>query len=254
MIISADVFNTMVVSWMIIAVVLFPFLIRIKAPYGRHSSLKWGPVLSNRLGWFIMELPTLLLFTTLFLSGNVIKTAVTWLIFSCWAIHYTYRIFIFPLRTRTKDKTIPLTIVIMAALFNLVNGFMNGYWLGFVSGVYDLSLLTNIRFIAGLVLFISGFIINQAADNYLINLRSEGKKGYFIPKGKLFKSISCPNFAGEMVEWIGFALMAWCMPALSFVVWTAANLIPRALHHHKWYSDTFADYPPDRKAIIPGVL
>jgi hypothetical protein len=33
-----------------------------------------------------------------------------------------------------------------------------------------------------------------------------------------------------------------------------ANLLPRALAHHRWYQQKFPDYPPDRKAIVPFVL
>jgi hypothetical protein len=57
-----------------------------------------------------------------------------------------------------------------------------------------------------------------------------------------------------MVEWGGFALMAWSLPALSFAIWTIANLLPRALQHHKWYQQTFSDYPAERKAVIPFIL
>ena len=39
--------------------------------------------------------------------------------------------------------------------------------------------------------------------------------------------------------------MTWCSPALAFAVWTLVNLLPRALHHHKWYQETFSDYPPE---------
>ena len=44
------------------------------------------------------------------------------------------------------------------------------------------------------------------------------------------------------------------LPALAFALWTAANLIPRALWRHRWYRRTFPDYPPSRRAVIPGVL
>jgi steroid 5-alpha reductase family enzyme len=30
--------------------------------------------------------------------------------------------------------------------------------------------------------------------------------------------ISCPNHFGEIIEWIGFAVIAWNLPALSFAV------------------------------------
>jgi hypothetical protein len=59
---------------------------------------------------------------------------------------------------------------------------------------------------------------------------------------------------GEIIEWSGFALMCWNLPALSFAIWTAANLIPRAVSHHAWYRRTFPDYPQDRHAVVPALL
>jgi hypothetical protein len=57
-----------------------------------------------------------------------------------------------------------------------------------------------------------------------------------------------------MIEWTGLALAA-CTPAsIAFLLFTIANLLPRALAHHKWYQQKFADYPKDRKAIIPFIL
>jgi 3-oxo-5-alpha-steroid 4-dehydrogenase 1 len=59
---------------------------------------------------------------------------------------------------------------------------------------------------------------------------------------------------GELIEWAGFAILCWNMPALAFFIWSAANLMPRALSHHKWYKKTFADYPEKRKALLPYLL
>jgi steroid 5-alpha reductase family enzyme len=138
--------------------------------------------------------------------------------------------------------------------FNLVNGFINGYWLGTMAPGYDIRWITDPRFLIGVVVFLTGFIINQVSDHKLIRLRAGGKTGYFIPRGGLFQLISCPNFFGEILEWTGFAIMTWSLPGLSFAIWTAANLIPRALHHHAWYRSTFPDYPQHRKALIPFLL
>jgi protein-S-isoprenylcysteine O-methyltransferase Ste14 len=149
----------------------------------------------------------------------------------------------------------PVIIMFSAIFFNLINATINGYWFGFVAPPYPENWLTDPRFIIGGIIFLAGFFINQAADKKLIDLRKGGRKGYFIPRGGLFDYISCPNFFGEILEWTGFALMAWNLPSLSFAVWTAANLIPRALDHHRWYNSYFKDeYPKKRKAVIPFVL
>ncbi|MBK7870944.1 MAG: DUF1295 domain-containing protein [Saprospiraceae bacterium] len=131
---------------------------------------------------------------------------------------------------------------------------MNGYWLGNLSVIYPESWLFDWRFIIGILLFITGFIINIYADNILIYLRKPGETDYKIPTGGLFKYISCPNHFGEILEWCGFALLCWNLPALSFAIWTAANLIPRALAHHRWYRTKFENYPSERQAVIPFVL
>jgi hypothetical protein len=57
-----------------------------------------------------------------------------------------------------------------------------------------------------------------------------------------------------MIEWIGFAIAAWSLPAFSFAFWTFANLAPRAALHHKWYQEKFPDYPKNRNPLIPNFL
>ena len=241
-------------TWIAVAVLTFLALQRFTAPYGRHANKKWGPMIPNRVGWVIMETPSLLIFAWLFLSGPVIKTNPMWIIFLLWTGHYFYRSLVFPFRTRTSGKKMPLVIPLMAVLFNIVNAGLNGYYLGYLAESYPLSWMHDPRFIFGLAIFLTGVFINQSADQKLMSLRKDGRKGYFIPQGGLFNYISCPNFFGEIVEWTGFAILAWNLPAFSFAVWTALNLIPRAVDHHRWYLEHFENYPKQRKAVIPYIL
>ena len=120
--------------------------------------------------------------------------------------------------------------------------------------MYSFSWLTDWRFLAGILLFFVGMYINMDSDRRLINLRKGGKSGYFVPYGGLFRFVSCPNLMGEIIEWSGWGLMCWCLPAFSFTLWTVANLLPRAVDHHRWYKNHFADYPPERKAVFPFIL
>jgi 3-oxo-5-alpha-steroid 4-dehydrogenase 1 len=246
-------FYLIVYIWIAIGVLIFPFVLKIAAPYGRHTTKNWGPLLPNRLGWIIMESPALLVFAGFFLFGSAPHNIVTWVFFTLYVFHYVNRTFIFPLRLRTPGKMMPVSIVLMALGFNFVNGFINGYYLGYLSD-YPLSWLTDPRFIIGIIMFVSGLAINWQTDNILIHLRKPGETGYFIPRGGFFTWISCPNHFGEIIEWCGFAVMTWSSPALAFAVWTIANLVPRALHHHKWYREKFAEYPKERKAVFPFVL
>ena len=198
-----------------------------------------------------MEMPAFLLFPVLVLSGPAEKTPFIWLLLILWTWHYFYRTLIFPFKLRTRGKKIPVLIVVMALIFNGINGFLNGYFLGFMH-TQELS-LNSFHVIFGLLLFFSGMVVNRRSDFLLINLRTNGQ-GYQIPKGFMFKYISCPNHFGEILEWTGFAVIAWNLPALSFALWTAFNLIPRSIDHHQWYKQRFDEYPEERRAIIPFLL
>lgn len=76
-----------------------------------------------------------------------------------------------------------------------------------------------------------------------------------IPHGGLFDYVSCANYFGELVEWFGWALAAWSLPAFAHFLFSCGNLVPRAMQHHRDYLAKFKEtYPRDRYAVIPGIL
>lgn len=253
MLISFSTYQVIFYLWISIAVSIFFLLLKIAAPYGRHSSAKWGPQIQNHIGWLLMELPALVVMVIFFVINFSEKMLVAEMLIGLFCLHYFNRSFIFPFRLRTKGKKMPVLIMLSGIFFNLANTFLLGYYFTYFSN-YDLNWFADIRFLTGFVLFLTGLWINWKADNILIHLRRPGETGYKITKGWLFNFISCPNMLGELIEWAGFALLCWNMPALAFFIWTAANLIPRALAHHKWYNSNFANYPKERKAILPKIL
>ena len=140
---SAADFNTLVIAWILLAVVIFPFVLKYVAPYGRHTKSSWGPLINNKAGWIIMESPALIVFSFFFLSGINAQNVVCWILFGFWMIHYINRTVIYPFRIRTKGKKIPLSIVLMAFFFNIMNGFINGYFLGSLATQYNQKWLNS---------------------------------------------------------------------------------------------------------------
>jgi len=114
--------NTLTIFWILIGVILFPVILKNKAPYGRHSSKKWGKNIKNKTGWILMELPALLVCPIFyFLNTSNLYSLNTFFIF-LWVLHYTNRTIIYPLRIKTKGKKMPFLIAISAIIFNVVNG------------------------------------------------------------------------------------------------------------------------------------
>jgi protein-S-isoprenylcysteine O-methyltransferase Ste14 len=233
-----------------VTIVLLSFF---TAPYGRHSRANFGSVISNRLGWLFMEAPAAIVFLVLFWVGSVPRSVTLVVFLLMWEAHYIHRSFIYPFRIADGSKVMPVLIVGLGLIFNTGNAYLNGRDLFELSGGYSPSWLLDPRFLIGAVLFIIGYVINRWADRQLRLLRAPGYMDYRIPRGGLYRWISCPNYLGEIIEWTGWAVATWSLPGLAFAVWTFANLAPCARAHHRWYRVNFVEYPPERKALLPGL-
>ncbi len=247
-------YHWLVVAWIALAVVTFVALFFVTAPYGRFTRRGWGPRLSARWGWILMESPSLITFLVLYALGDQHAHPLALVFLLLWAAHYVHRSFIYPFRVRSSRPSITVSVIAMGALFNVGNGYLNGRFLFTLGPALDTSWMLDPRFIAGVLLFVAGFALNQHSDRVLISLRAPGETGYKIPRGGGYRFVSCPNYLGEMLEWGGWALACWNPGAMAFFIWTVANLAPRAIKTHSWYQEEFSDYPSERKALLPYII
>jgi 3-oxo-5-alpha-steroid 4-dehydrogenase 1 len=238
------------VSVLAIASVTFLLLYFISAPYGRHGRDGWGPMIPARVGWIVMESPSVFLFSWFYFHGAHWNAAIPLVLCCIWLTHYVHRTFIYPFRASSSGKRIPITIVGMSILFNSCNSYINARWIS-EFGIYPSEVTAYWPLFVGAILFIIGMCINIHSDTILLRLKKSSSGDYQIPKGGMFRFVSCPNYLGELIEWLGWAVASTSLAGLSFFVFTFANLVPRAHTHHKWYKETFSDYPAGRKAIFP---
>ncbi|KAL7541921.1 hypothetical protein ACHAXR_011366 [Thalassiosira sp. AJA248-18] len=207
------------------------------------------------------------------ISTNLILAAL-------FTLHYLNRAIIYPLRMNSNSQKVPLVVTACASLVTLWNGYLQCFYLAEIEKYAPLSLsltMGNMQHWAGISLFFVGMGINVHSDGVLRNLRRYGPTGksvqkqqlkqqetmkhthnipYYIPYSPFFTYISCPNLAGEILEWFGFALASrFSLPSVAFFVYTASNLVPRAIAHHEWFLNKFDDYPVERKwALIPFIV
>ena len=241
-------------GWIAVGLLTFLALLFITAPYGRHTRSGWGPLIEARMGWVIMEIASPLFLGLAYFGALRVFNPVTLLFVLFWLGHYVNRSLLYPLRMRNGTRPMPFSMVALAVLFNLVNGFLNGRYLALYGDRYDAGWLSDPRFLFGTALFFTGLVVNLSSDSILRRLRDDDQPGYKIPRGGMFELVSCANYFGEVLEWVGWAVLTWSLPGLTFALWTVANLVPRARAHHAWYQRTFPEYPAKRKAIIPYLL
>nr|XP_045007301.1 3-oxo-5-alpha-steroid 4-dehydrogenase 2 [Jaculus jaculus] len=224
------------------------------SPYGKYSnSLAPGtPSLPASAAWFLQELPSFMVPAGIFAwQPHSLFGRPETVLLGLFCSHYFYRTFIYSLLTR--GRPFPAWILFRALVFCIGNGFLQAYYLIYCAE-YPEEWYTDVRFSLGVFLFILGMGINVHSDYVLRQLRKPGEIIYKIPQGGLFTYVSGANFLGEIIEWIGYALASWCLPALAFAFFSLCFLGMRAFHHHRFYLKMFEDYPRSRKALVPFIF
>lgn len=272
--------------YMLLAALLtLPATLLKTAPYGRYSPAAnpssssspaagkrsvWRWTLDGRLSWMIFESPGVFIPIWGLLTHDYHGSVRAKTVLCFYLTHYIHRALIYPLfrMSVTGSAPMPVAITMLGLLFCAWNAWQQTLALQYDSKstatTAAMSGVDCIRFVVGMIVAVAGMSLNIWADRELIKLKNERERSvnermeedeYRMPTGRMFKYVSCPNYAAEIMEWCGWAMAAWSMAAFSFAVYTMANVIPRAIAHHRRYRKAFGErYPRARKAIIPFVL
>ncbi|KAL4427247.1 hypothetical protein ABPG74_022334 [Tetrahymena malaccensis] len=215
----------------------------------------------GKMSWFFFEVPNLVIAGWFMIQYS--ENLVNYIMILPFIIHYINRSIIYPMTLQNNTKPIPIEICLFAASFTTCNSYLQSKSILSVQES-KFSDLLKWNVLLGYLVFIFGMYINIKSDRYLQSLKKNlstansktgEKKNYVIPREGFFVYVSQANYFGEIVEWVGFAILQTHsqMPWL-FAISTLSILSSRALESHKWYQQTFKEYPKERKAIIPFIL
>ena len=238
-----------------LAVVVFVALHFVEAGYGYLFNPKFGRPIANKVGWVVMESPVFIAMIILWWLSDRRFEAGPLALLLLFQSHYFHRSFIFPMRLRGNSK-MPLGIVVMGMLFNTLNALMQGGWIFyFAPEKFYADWLAKPCFWIGAVIFLVGMAINLHSDHIIRSLRKEGDTRHYIPYGGMFRYVTSANYFGEVTEWVGFAIASWSWAGVVFVLWTFANLAPRAASLRRRYEQEFGEEFTrlNRKRIIPFI-
>ena len=213
-------------------------------------------MIDNKLGWVLMEIPVLIVTAIIYIYAQGWHRLTATILVSFLTVHYIQRSLIYPFMMRGKSK-IPISVVLMGAVFNVINAYLISGWLFILAPEdrYTLSWLYSPQFIAGALIFIFGMVVNLHSDYIIRHLRKPGDTRHYIPRGGMFKYVSSANYYGEITEWFGFAILTWSLPGIIFCMWTFANLAPRANSLYEKYTKEFGEEFTSlkRKRLIPFI-
>ena len=85
--------------------------------------------------------------------------------------------------------------------------------------------------------------------------KNDMDNNYYLPDGWMFRRINSANYLGEVLEWLGFAILTWSVPGLVFLIWTFANIVPRSKAVYERYTQFFGEEftAQKRYKIFPGI-
>ena len=255
-------YDTLLLVGFAFATFILLFSFKGTAKYGGRFGVKGkGLKLGSKVGWVVMELPGLFVFPIIYFLGRNAMEPVPLFFLAIWLMHYTNRALITPLLMRVQPGTqasFDYSVVLYGWVTLTLHGYFNAAYISELGNHYTPAWFSDPRFIVGLIIYLAGFTINIWSDSILRNLRSKtpspDEPRYKIPYGGLFRWVTCPQYLGEIISFVGIAIMTWNLGAVFIIAMTVANLVPRALYTHRWFHKYFSDYPTERKAVIPYLL
>ena len=258
-----EMFNYVCYGMIALGAIVFVSLYFVDAGYGKMISSKWGPAINNKIGWMIMECPVFFVLLYYWAKSPVRFDVQYLLFFLFFEFHYLHRTFIAPFLMRGNSK-MPWATIIFSIIFNLINGYMQGKWLFELAPqdpqyqmLYSNAWLSDPRFIIGTVIFFVGMAINWHSDYTIRHLRKPGDSKHYLPKGGLYNYVTSANYFGEIIEWMGWAILTWSLAGFVFFWFTMSNLVPRAHRIYDKYkidfATEFAARKPKLKRIVPFI-
>lgn len=248
-------FEALLWGMSLMAIGVFVALFYVRAGYGMFRNSRWGWSVDNKLGWVLMEAPVFFVMTGLWWNSSVRGCLVPFIFFLLFQLHYFQRSFIFPFLMKGKSR-MPIAILLMGVIFNVLNGYVQGEWLFYLAPEtwYTKAWLATPQFWIGTVLFCVGMGINWHSDYVIRHLRKPGDTRHYLPQKGMYRYVTSANYGGELLEWMGFAVLTGSPAAWVFVLWTFANLAPRAHAIRKHYEAEFGkEAVGNRKRIIPFI-
>lgn len=250
-----SIYHSLLYAMPIMAIFVFIALFYIKAGYGIFRTKAWGISLPNKLGWILMECPVFIVMLYLWLQSENKMDAAPLTFFLLFELHYFQRTFIFPFLMKGHSR-MPISITLMGVIFNTINGFLIGESLFHLApaGKYTDEWFSTPAFLIGTLIFFIGMGINLHSDHVIRNLRPAGDTKHYLPQKGMYHYVTSGNYFGELLEWIGFAILTQSTASWIFVIWTFANLAPRAYSIRKQYRKEFGtEAVGKRKCLIPYI-
>ncbi|XP_043265538.1 polyprenol reductase [Colletes gigas] len=142
-------------------------------------------------------------------------------------------------------------IGVLMSVIGESKGFVRGS-----EGNFSWQKITYVQLICTVIFLSSSYA--QLKANYVLRSLRKNKDGetnsnvYKIPRGGLFEYVSGALQITEIIIYVTSSIILWESSTFHYVtLWVLSNQISTAVLTHKWYVQTFQNYPKSRKILLP---
>jgi hypothetical protein len=200
---------------------------RLRLPYSKFGT---GVGVNSRAGLALAYATPIFVYVALWIEGGAPQTPYHLLVLAAFLFHFVRRILEI-LFVSSYSRPTPLCALVTIAL--LYGGaatscaFFQVHTLG--------QTTSNPVFILGVLVFGLGELLNGYHHWLLARLRPPGGRTYGVPRGGLFGWAASPHYLGEILSFVGYAMMSDLLPVWGNALVVSAYLASRANTTLKWY-------------------
>ena len=200
---------------------------RLRLPYSKFGT---GDGVNSRAGLALAYATPIFVYIALWIEGGAPQTPYHLLVLAPFLFHFVRRILEI-LFVNSYSRPTPLCALVTIAL--LYGGVATSC--AFFQ-VHTLGQPTcSPIFILGMLVFAFGEALNAYHHWLLARLRPPGVRTYGVPRGGLFGWVASPHYLGEILSFVGYAMMSDLLPVWGNALVVSASLASRANTTLKWY-------------------
>ena len=200
---------------------------RLRLPYGKFRT---GAGVNSRAGLALAYATPVFVYIALWVEGGSPRTLYHLAVFGAFLCHFVRRIFEVSFVNSYSRPTPLRALVIIAFLYGGVAASCAFFQ------VRTFGQPTSpLIFILGILTFAFGEVLNGYHHWLLARLRPLGVRIYVVPRHGLFGWVACPHYLGEILSFVGYAIMSGLLPVWGNTLVASAYLSARANSTLNWY-------------------
>jgi hypothetical protein len=200
---------------------------RLRLPYGKFRT---GAGVNSRAGLALAYATPVFVYIVLWVEGGSPRTLYHLVVFGAFLFHFLRRIFEVSFVNSYSRPTPSRALMIVAFLY------------GGVAASCAFFQVRTFRqptsqpiFMLGILIFAFGEVLNGYHHWLLARLRPLGARIYVVPRHGLFGWVACPHYLGEILSFVGYAMMSDLLPVWGNAMVLTAYLSARAHSTLNWY-------------------